>query len=304
MQDELRSRELTNFIDSFGLPRDGFGSPVPYSDAFGFSTSKDRAQDGYGFTSIYGFYVRNEDMRSDSTIKPVWVSVSYGEKQEDGSVRLSPTSVERQLNWPIDFISNNDFYFDTTSKTFLRHGRIISGADILKMAESLHMRPTRKFAGLFLRFRLWSRSILAGIFQGFYKALNYVLYTLSGTWTTQTMWEVYVAEPTKAHSNLPEPEIDSFAAQTIDVFGYKASAWAVVAYSLIHLAAYIIWFFASATPIEFIRLLFSNSFLTVTYAIPTIVLYERGVPELLKWYIRYVVHMHYHFTFRRINLDF
>jgi hypothetical protein len=298
-----REVALNSFIAQFQLPRDGFKEAVKFTDAFGFSTDKDREQNGHEFVSIYKFYIRNEEIQTEAHLKSVVIVVSYGEKISDGTVRLHPTSIERKLNWPLDFISTDEFYFDITAAKFIRDGKEIDAKTILKMTEELHLRPTRTGSGFLTRLKIFLvRKVVTNLFKFLYNVLIYLLYGTAGIWTHRSIWTINLDRNRPKDKPLVHP--DSFPAQKISIFGYSASAWSVVSYCLIHLSLFTLWFFCGKTNIEYVKILFKNSFLTILYVIPSLVVYEKLVPAAVETAITFAGKMFHEFSFRRIDLKF
>ncbi|MEI6498460.1 MAG: hypothetical protein WCO23_00670 [bacterium] len=68
---------------------------------------------------------------------------------------------------------------------------------------------------------------------------------------------------------------------TVVFFGYKVRIWTLVSYSIINLLFYFLFFFLSFKPLIIVNI-FNNSFLTLNYAIASIVLYHEYIPRLIR----------------------
>ncbi|MCR4328464.1 MAG: hypothetical protein NUV53_02990 [Patescibacteria group bacterium] len=273
------------FIDKFSLQEHGLSIPVAFSDAFGFSTSKERQQNGLTFVSIYKFYFKEEDLKNDKTKKPIIISVSYAEKLKDETLRLSPTSIKRRINWPIDLLSTDEFFYDHKSEKFYFKDKEITPEDIVKKIEFLHTKPTKLLQGSILIVKLFFWGVLVtNLFKSLYYLLIKILYIIAGTKTERSIWLVNIIRD--------RPEADkkvtkeSFAEDKINIFGYQASAWSVVVYAILHLGVYSLWYFYLDIESDFVQSIFSNGFLTIMYVIPSLVFFERLVPKLIEFFIR------------------
>jgi hypothetical protein len=281
---------IDDFINKFAIEQFGFSKPIKFSEGFGFSTSKERNQNGYIFVSLYKIYAERQSViNSEQKQIRIIAEVSYGEKLEDGTIRLAPTSIQRKNNWPIDLVASEEFYFDTEKKKFFFQSREIEGAEILKKIELLHILPTkRNLPAFILKVRLFFwRTLVTKSLEFLYWSLIKVLYVISGVKTKRNIW--LINENRYSHSEKKEDQKETFAYETINIFGYVASAWAVVFYSLIHLALYTYWYFSrDIHSWGYFTKIFQNTFLTIIYVIPTLVFFEKFIPKTIESLIVFV----------------
>lgn len=270
------------FIGKFSssLQSSGFSEPIEFSNVVGFSTSKERLQSGHPFVSIYKFYFKNEDLENGKEKKPIIVSVSYAEKLKDGTLQISPTSIKRRINWPIDLLSTDEFFYDSTTGELYFKNKKIGPRDLIQKIESLHIKPTKLLRGFVLIMKLFFWKILVtNFFKFLYYLLIEILYLISGTKTSEGIWSIKINQnQIKENENI---EKESFAKEEIDIFGYKASAWAVTVYAILHISIYSYYFHCDLEN-DFVKSIFSNTFLTITYVIPSLVFFERLIPEIIR----------------------
>lgn len=279
------SMDKNQFINHFSLKEQGFSDPVPFSDGIGFSIAKERQQNGYTFVSIYKFFFEKDDLESNTEKKPIVISVSYAEKLNDGTLRLSPLSIKRRVNWPIDLSSTDEFFYNPSLNKFYFKSNEITAIDLVKKIESLHIKPTQPLRGSILIFKLFFfRFIITNLFKILYYALIKLLYCLAGTNTTKSIWLVNITRD--KFDEEKEIKKESFAEEKIDLFGYHASAWSVVVYAILHISLYALWYFYFNFNSNFIKSVFSNAFLTMAYVIPSLVFFERIIPNILECLIR------------------
>lgn len=289
------------FIKQFNVQDKGFSIPVPFINGFGFSTSKERLNGKYTFISLYKFYINEKEFKNKNILKLITITVSYGEKQEDGSIRLSPLSIKRKLNWPIDLLSADEFFYDIKNSKFYYKNQETTADNIIKKIERLHTKPIRFLTGLLLRSKLFFwRIVVTNLFKFLYYILIKILYIISGINTTRSIWLINMSRDSVQDNK--DIKIEEFAKNEINIFGYKSSAWSVVAYSIIHFSLYAIWYFHSDVNNIFIQNIFSNTFLTITYVIPSLVIFERLIPSLIKLLIKYTGLLFHKTSFKRVKI--
>lgn len=295
-----------NFISSFKLSKNGFQTPTNFVNEFGLSVSKNRIQNNREFASLYKFFIAKNILDSKDEQKPIWISVSYGEKLLDGSINLTPEGIKRKISWPIDLESRDEFFYNLGSNKFFdKKGQEISAEKLLLKIECLHLKPTKFFKGFFLKLKLiFYRLILTNILKALYYFLMWFLYILSGTKTKNGIWLIH-SKLDKFDEN-KEIKKEIFAAEKINIFGYQASAWSVVVYSLIHFIAYSFWYFYLNTHAKieflFIKTTFRNSFLVITYAIPSLVFFEHLIPRIFEYIIMSIGTLFHKVSFKKIKI--
>lgn len=290
------------FISNFNneLSKEGFSKPVAFMDAFGFSTSKKRKQGGYNFVSIYKFYIKESELNSKNNI-PINITASYGEELADGSVRFFPTSIKRKITWPIDLVSDDEFFYNLVEDKFYFKNGEISPNQIINKIEFLHTKPTKLFKGFILLVKLFFwRILITNLFKFLYYFFIKILYILSGIKTKTSIWLVVLKKDSLKDKEDIEKEL--FANEKINIFGYHASAWSVVVYATIHLCAYSFWYFCSCFNGDFLNKILSNGFLVITYVIPTLVLFERLIPRILEFFIKFFGKYFHRSSFRKIKI--
>jgi hypothetical protein len=93
--DENRLKE--KFKAHFDLPQDGFLVPIDLNDVeIGFSVYKERSQKG--FKSLLRVYVKPETMKTNSPLKALVVTASYGKETENG-ITVSSSEFKKGRTW-------------------------------------------------------------------------------------------------------------------------------------------------------------------------------------------------------------
>ena len=293
----LLSKE--EFLGLFKLPYLGYENPVVFIDeTFGFSAVKSYPN-GYG--SLLRIFILKKALDISSTTLPLTITVTYGEKTDAG-IRLSANTSSD----PIELASIDEFYFDPTSKKFTHKGGFLKGVyeieprKIIEIINKLHTKPTRKILGLWLRIKIvfW-RHIIANLFKSISKILLSFLYVISGIKITRDTW-ARIVFPEKLEER-EEEKVEFTNKKTTDLFGYKASSWAIIFYCFLHLALFLIFFYVNYRP-TIITTIFKNSFLTVIYVISTMFLLDVVLPKLLKKLISQMDKLFYLSSSRNIKI--
>ncbi|OHA03859.1 MAG: hypothetical protein A3J58_02380 [Candidatus Sungbacteria bacterium RIFCSPHIGHO2_02_FULL_52_23] len=273
--DNLRLRQT--FTKQFNFPWDGFTDPVNFSDSIGFFIFKaDPKKEG--FTSLFKIYIKNNDLDNAAPLKSIIISASYG-KSEKGGVVAASTAWKRGKFWPIDLISEGDFFYDVEkNKFYLDRNRAgeISGSRVLQIVDQWHIKPTKKFAGLWLRIKLlWFHMVLTSAFRFLFWLFAWLQYFISGEsvhiYAGEEEWQRH-AESKVLHVSKEKP---------INIFGYEVQQWIAVLYCMLYLIAYILFYRSSYRPSVLIGI-FKNNFLTLAYVIFSLGLANTILPSLLK----------------------
>lgn len=296
----LSSKE---FADRFDLYENGFSEQSLFIDGvIGFSVRKDRTQNDRGFASLYKFYIDPKKSETSDGKKIINVSVAYGERVED-YISLTPEGLKKKDSWPIDFTSATEYFYDDSSQTFFYKSKKSTATNLLLKAEKLHLRPTKLVVGFPIRSKLfWYRTFPIVVSNLVYYILIGLLYVLSGT-KTKTNILFIGRKGSELFKDADKIAKEEFASEKINIFGYAASAWSVVLYSLIHLVLYYFWFMGwRSEDFSFITTILKNAFLTICYVIPSLVLFERLIPTLIEKAIREMGNIYRYFAFRQLKI--
>lgn len=291
------------FKQLFGLPRDGFLEPVDLLDTeVGFSVYKEREEEG--FKSLFRFYVKDDDFKNADILKPITITASYGKENEDG-ITVSSSEFKRKLNGPIDFISENDFFYNIKDNKIYKKDKKsqISGIDLLKKQDSLHMKTTR-LSGIPLVFKLFLfHSVITKFWEIIFILIATFQYLISGQkikiFDRLTDSSKYSNTPTYKTLEIKESEL-------INLWGYKVKPWIAVIYSFLHIIVYIIFYDYSFKP-SWLVALFKNNFLTLMYGIISLGLANTFLPILfspikLKSILKLIQSAHWNAAVKKVKI--
>ena len=121
------------FKSLFSLPWGRFLGPIDLIDvAVGFSVY--RTSDAAEFKSLFRVYIKNEEFNNQNSLKSVIATASYGKEAPDGDgIVLSPNEYKRKSNWPIDLISEGDFFYNIENNKLYHKDKEIDGRRLLEI---------------------------------------------------------------------------------------------------------------------------------------------------------------------------
>lgn len=254
-----------NLKAKFNLPQKGFLAPVDLIDTnIGFSFYKDREKIGY--KSLFRIYITNKDYEKIGTLKPLIISVTYGKEiEEGGGITIASSEFKRKLNWPIDLISTDDYFYNIETDTLYKKDKVVDGLTILKQIDESHTKPTKLILGFKLRIKLFfHHKFLASIIKIIFNLFSFFQYLISGKKV-----EIYGDLKEFQTTINPSSKVYSVPSKNfspIDIFGYKLDPWIAVLYCILHLIAYFIFYTFKFKPVLLVTI-FKNNFLTLIYGI-------------------------------------
>lgn len=291
------------FKQLFNLPSNGFSTPIDLQDTeAGFSVYKEREQKG--FKSLFRIYIKKSDFDKLDKLKSVTISGSYGKETSEGII-LASNEFKRKVNWPIEFISEGEFFYNTENDKFYnKKGKEMSGMDLLLEADRLHTKPTKIINGAWLRIKLfWFNYLWAYIIKIIFGFLSGIQYLISGE---KIRIFHNLTDPNKYSIPQTNRHLDSRKSELIDLWGYKVKPWIAVIYSIAHLTVYAILYEYDYKPMWLITI-FKNNFLILMYGIITLGLANTILPSLLKPFdlrnvLKFIQSFYLKFAFRKIKI--
>lgn len=265
------------FKAKFRLPRGDFLEPINLTDTeIGFSVYKTRKE--HGFKSLFRVYVSGKDFKAPTSLKPVTVTASYGKESGDRLV-ISSSDFDRKLNWPIDLLSEGEFFYDIKSDRLCYGQQEIDGLELLEIVDGWHTKPTRLVGGSWLRIKMfWFHSVLTSVFKILFDIVSGIQYLISG-------YKIHIFDrltESRMHIHpFEHRKLKDFRDEPIDIFGYKVEPWIAALYSTSHLCAYLIFYLLDYKPL-LLKNIFNNNFLTLIYAIVSLGLFNAILPQPLK----------------------
>lgn len=260
------------------LPKN-FSQPIKWDDGTGFSVIE-KYRDGNASLYKIGFGKAQED--SSSSLKSLWVSVSYGQDIPGGiSMRSS-----QKIQDPIDLVFRDEFFYDTNTLKCYEGKKVISPNDLLSEIENKHKLPTKiTISGLRIRSKLWFwRVALPKFIQLCDLIIILILRIISGERTKDDIWKrlLWRKDEDARKSNI---DIEFENSKTMEFFGYKAKRWSVVFYCTLHLTIYLVFFCLFQAHYYVASKIGSNSFIILCYVVVSFAITESLIPKILKFLI-------------------
>ncbi|MFA5061751.1 MAG: hypothetical protein WC526_01230 [Patescibacteria group bacterium] len=294
--------ENQDFIKDFNIGTNGlFLNLTPLKDCkFGFSIIRKMGSDDWG--SIFYIYISNENVLKDGNIKPLSIRVSYGKLKEDdkGSyISLSNQDKIKKVTGPIDFTSNDEYFYDVILNKFYKKNKEITANMLLDELYLLHTKPTMPLKGFKLRLKLlfW-RVIITDIIKFISDCFQWLLLIISGTKFTD-IWS-RIMKNDKIY-NSPESNNQFGEPEKWDLLGFKAPFWPIAFFCILHFILYIIFWKMDYKP-NFIITILKNNFLTLIYTISFLALLDRVLPKTLKFLINKTSNLYLKISLKSIKL--
>lgn len=297
---ENESQFIKNF--NFALRKD-YLEPTPLNDVkFGFSVIKKMQPSGYG--SIFYIYLKNDELENNKEKKSLHIRTTYGNLiEEEGRKFIQRTSeteknIEKVIG-PIDFTSDNDFFYDIKENQFYQKDKKITPDELLDKIYQIHIKPTRFFKGFIIRLRLFIwRVLIIFLVKLISDVFQCLLFLISGTKFDDIYTRIFSANKidniSQNSNKFKEPEKG-------DLFGFKAPLWPITFFCAFHFIFYVIFWLKNYKS-EFIVTILENNFLTVIYTILFLVILERFLPKILKFLINKTSQLYFNLSFKRIKI--
>lgn len=286
---------MQKFIEKFKNidGKNGFYDFMPYIDGLGFSIKKDLGDRDTDNVSLLKFYIKKDESDELKTKKPIFVNVAYGKKVENGVLVRGVTKISS----PADISSTNEYYYDVSNDKILKDKKEISACNFIDEIYAKHIKPTKPIIGFWVRSKMFFWKVIVNkIFDHIADFFHYVLYVITGD---KYSYDPVIREEVLNNTILASTWKDSVGQKKIkdrgkdslkesarfNFFGYEASRWVIVAYSILHLFLYIILINKNWKPV-IITTIFKNSFLTIIYVISSLWILETLIPKTLKVFIK------------------
>ncbi len=297
------------FVDSFNLEKNGFSDMTLFDQGkIGFSVKKEPAswikkrigiKKGKIYISMIWAYIRQEDFLNDYLKKPILLRADMGLKNEEG-IELNDSFIKREIFKPIEFSLKNQYYYNIEKNCFYKNDKSISAEEIIQEVYALHIKPTKLIWGIWLRTQIRFKNILLFIIAHFSNLLILILYSITLDKYAYSLLSEYVIfrgftkkdrdrlmpnmYPPFDYGKNADDKTDKEHERVIKIFGYKASAWTIFVYCFLHLLIFTIAFLKDYKPM-YLKLILSNNFLTINYAIFSLSIFENFIPKMLRYLI-------------------
>lgn len=206
------------------------------------------------------------------------------------SVEKSKTSPS-----PIDLDYDKGFFYDHKDNKFYDDkGALLSGVELLNQVYKEHCDTVHLLKGLKLRFKLRSRSI--GIY--ILDILVSILVKTLGSVFGRTLNE---SDTLSAYfSGYKRENLKKLSTESLSVFGYSTARKVILLFCFLTVIAYSYYFLIDAKS-KYLKTVFSNSFLSLTFAIVIIWVLDELLPVLLFRIINLLISIRATCAFRKFK---
>lgn len=198
---------------------------------------------------------------------------------------------------PIDLDYDNDFFYDHKDNKFYDDkGTSISGMEVLDRVYNDHCDTVHLLKGLKLRFKLKSRSIGISILDVLVNILVKTLSSVFGrTLGESDSMSVYF-------SGYKRENLKKLSTESLSVFGYSTAKKVILLFCFLTVTAFTCYFLAD-TKSKYLKTVFSNSFLSVTFSLLIIWVLDEFLPVLLFRFINLIIKIRSSCAFQRFKAD-
>lgn len=249
-----------------------------------------RIKDKKQYLCLIYVLIENSDLLNDEhTKKNLYIRVDFAFLYENNTYRFDYESVGNKNARPVNLLSTEEYYFDVKNLKFYHKDKEILPRKIIDTLFEQHIKPTKYFKGLYLRSKLffWRKiyPFMIKAISNLFVALSYIMFGIKHSWDIDKRYfsEVYT-DKSKFISTKPKNAPD--APKEISFFGYPVSKWSLASYGSLILLLYITIVFYGHCQLLVIASIIHNNFLGLLFIILTLIIYETGLPILLKFLVK------------------
>lgn len=244
------------------------------------------------YLPFFYFYLDNEVLDKGRYIDgdkiPLVVKVDFLLLSEDffeeGKLAyyLNNKFVQSKKHIPINFYTNDEYFYDFKSDKFyrlLKDGyKELQLQDIYDQIMRLHIASYTTCVGLRARIKIFvMRQIptsIINIVSTFFGVLHWFII---GSIYSYDPIMAQIEDKLKKEAKTPELPKDN---DEITFFGYKVKSWTLGSYAFLVLSFFFVSMYLLENIPEPIRIIFKNNFLVLLFAILTMLIYDKILPNL------------------------
>ena len=229
----------------------------------------------------FGFY--KDDYFKDKTRIPIRVSVSF--VYYEVKTNSYPLKMPRETNWlwcPRNTESIGILYWNATTNRFSVGKRMVNLVEYLRIELKSHQLPLKPIIGIIERYqRLLKWYILSPFFEIIFHCMQLLFYIFTGK-KAKPKKEMYQFLYHETETELETETVSQEKENTVDFFGLKVKLPPLISYCSVHFIVFSIMFFLKFKP-DYIKNIFSNTFLTAIYVIISYFFMEFVIGNTLFW---------------------
>ncbi|MEK6742421.1 MAG: hypothetical protein AABZ15_02365 [Nitrospirota bacterium] len=176
---------------------------------------------------------------------------------------------------PIELTYEKAFYFDHDDNHFHdESGRTLTGREILEKAYKDHCDTVHILKGLKIRFKLRSQSFGIAVLDIVVRQLTNILSSIFGrTLDDSDSISVYL-------SGYKREDLKKLSTESLTIFEYSTSRRVIILFCFLAVSGFT-WYYFAAINNKYLKAIFENSFLTLTFSIVIIWFLDVVVPVLI-----------------------
>lgn len=292
------------FLENFDFNEFDFFDVYEFTDCpIGFSAKKKVSGKDTNNATMISMYIPSR-IYSNNKINQLLINTTFGKISNEGITMRQ----DRKLNEPVDAEFSNEYFYDVNKNKFYKKKKEVNANKILNEIYLKHIKPTKKFRGLFLRFKMifWWVCV-SYLFKLFSELSRHFLYFISGI--------KYCYEPILREEKINQQIIKSSfkdiepanieevlkEGKKLKIFNYEASQWSIIFYSMVHLLVYCIFVYYNYYPSLIVKII-KNNFVTLVYTISSLWIIEFLIPKILMLLVKNFSHWSFLFKYKSLKL--
>jgi len=311
---DLKTIQQT-FIEKFNIyNKYGFFGLVPFIDnnyGIGFSIKKRLNDSDNKNITLLQFSIR-KTILNDEKIKqkPMNIGATYGRDNLDG---VTIRDFEKtKLTDPIDIEFPDEYFYNIETGELYKNRKKITADKLINRVYNQHIKSTKPIKGFFLIIKLflwWKLLYLA--FRYLSKVFYFLLFLISGNrYFYEPIFKEEILNNKVIKTEFPGEKITATKEEIneklkegkkFNFFGYEASRWSIIFYSVLHLMFYIVFIYFNYKP-TIVIVVFKNNFITLIYVIVSLWFMESVLPKIFMCSIRFFSCLSFNSRHKRIKI--
>ena len=306
-QDQFRDfdyTELTDLLTGYSL-RGAYGDKL---------IKRLKIQDGKTYLPFFYFYLLRDKEGSEFSVVdghyiPLVVKVDFLLKEgglggEEHSYGFDNKFVRNKKILPINVSTDNDFFFNyENGKVYQKKNNQYVETTLLKIYKlvlELHSAEYTSLVGFKARVKIiLGRNLLNSLLVSTVFVAGLFYWIITGIFFK---YDPILSRLDDKYNPVTTPPKVSEDESQIDFFGYKVRIWNITSYSMLALMLYLLTSGARVS-LGVSAGIFHNSFLTLLFAIISIVIYDKLIPLFIRKLVVAVNEYKLTFTFKPIKLE-
>jgi hypothetical protein len=199
---------------------------------------------------------------------------------EDQAHKIYEFKPERSLRIPLNIESENEYYYHKGKDSIVDNRNRIINEKIVAIFFNKHILPTKVIIGFPLRLKIfflrYVRYFLIAVITYILRFINFLISGYKYK-KRKSIEDIHIDHMFSLNQDIiSQPNENTFS-----LWGINIKKWSAVSYSFLHLVLAFTFFYFDFLHYKFIKLIFDNIFLTTSYAVVTLAIYDKLLPKFL-----------------------